>query len=597
MPATHYLATDDSDLLASWQAQLAPGRPVLSLVEAAPPTALPPGVPVVVVLDAATAGRLPVSLEQAPTVFVGEPRSQPYEQARISGRARVFMSYEDSRTRLGEFLPLLEEVAESTAALGLVLEKTRRHEGSGNGSRNPFRAANWADTPEIWDFLEGAVENLASRERLLGEFRRASRYLLRASHAVFLLREAGGFRADRGESFCPSDDPLVAYLSQRPAVLDGLDWPGPSDPIAELAVRHRLAMWGARLLVPMHDNGRLLGMIAFGVRDDGQSYDDTDRARAVFVARLLRQFLAQATQLGVLNTQYERARIGEKYLPHALILSADESPPRHVPLAVRALIGEARQAADTRRISPAADQPFRASAGLIAETGGTWAFWEEASGEVYDRAQRARTDRLQVLRELALTLNHEIGNALVSLAAFRHAGGSDTVPAALLETAKADITRLESLNRHLVTMASFAETSPNPIDMRDLLQTVGSRAGVRVEVGPDPVRLGVADKLLDFALESIIETVAENRPDLGTRELSIQLRSTGDGDKLTALISVKGRRLELEGILPEPMPESVPNQGRIGVFIAREVIRLHGGEIHAGPGLEGTEILISIRKW
>lgn len=596
MPATHLLATDDPALFAAWQAQLAPGRPVVALAEAAQPGALHPAVPLVVVLDSAAAGRLPAALERCPTLFVGEPRSLPYEQARLAGRARVFLSYADSRVRLGEFLPLLEEVAERNAALELVVERSRRQEaGAGNGSRSPIRPAGWADTPEIWDFLEGAVENLASRERLLGEFRRASRYLLRASHAVFFLREPDGFRADRGESFCPADDPLVACLSRHPAVLDGADWPGPADPVAELAVRHRMALWGARLLVPMHDNGRLLGLIAFGVRDDGQPYDEADRARGVFVARLLRQFLAQSTQLGQLTAHYEHTRIGGKYLPQSLILAADEPPPRHVPLAVRALIGEARHARDTRRIHPSADQPFRASAGLIAETGGAWAFWEEASGEVFDRAQRARTDRLTLLRELALTLNHELGNALVSLAALRHA--ADAAPAALLDTVRRDIARIEAVNRHLVNLANFAEVQPQEIDLRDLLREVGGRCGVSVEVGPDPVTMTVAPKLLAFALASVVETIAENRPELGTRELSVQLRSTGESDSLTALISVKGRQLELEGILPEPAPEGVPNQGRIGVFIAREVIRLHHGEVHAGPGLEGTEILISLQRW
>jgi len=39
-----------------------------------------------------------------------------------------------------------------------------------------------------------------------------------------------------------------------------------------MAVRGRLALWGARMLVPIHDNGRLLGLIALGVRDDGQPF-------------------------------------------------------------------------------------------------------------------------------------------------------------------------------------------------------------------------------------------------------------------------------------------------------------------------------------
>jgi hypothetical protein len=35
----------------------------------------------------------------------------------------------------------------------------------------------------------------------------------------------------------------------------------------------------------------------------------------------------------------------------------------------------------------------------------------------------------------------------------------------------------------------------------------------------------------------------------------------------------------------------------MSVFLAKEILRLHHGQIHAGPGMEGTEILISVRKW
>jgi len=108
--------------------------------------------------------------------------------------------------------------------------------------------------------------------------------------------------------------------------------------------------------------------------------------------------------------------------------------------------------------------------------------------------------------------------------------------------------------------------------------------------------LSASKKLLDFALRALIKTVGENRPDHGLRELALKVRSTGSGSDLTALLSLKGKHLELEGILPEPMNGSVPNHGRMGVFLAKEILRLHGGEIHAGPGMEGTEILISLRK-
>ncbi len=146
-------------------------------------------------------------------------------------------------------------------------------------------------------------------------------------------------------------------------------------------------------------------------------------------------------------------------------------------------------------------------------------------------------------------------------------------------------------------MQTFHEAEAETVDIRELAQTVGHSLGLRVEVGPDPVILSVAKKLLEFGLRALISTITENRGELGGRELTLQVRSTGAGDEATALLSLKGKHLELEGILPEPLESAVPNQGRLGVFLAKEILRLHQGEIHAGPGMEGTEILISVRSF
>ena len=73
----------------------------------------------------------------------------------------------------------------------------------------------------------------------------------------------------------------------------------------------------------------------------------------------------------------DQAGLGAKYLPRTLVLGPDESVPRQAPLVVRDLIGQVRLKREPRRIAPTESQPFRASAGLVAETGGVWAFWEE----------------------------------------------------------------------------------------------------------------------------------------------------------------------------------------------------------------------------
>jgi len=590
MPTLVVLATADTALADAWASQLPPGRTVFRLGSELFPTAFPLGLAAVVILDAAVEAQLPASLVRCPTIYVGMPRSHPFEQAKLANRARVFLSYEDSAARLKDFVHLVEELAEKQAMLDLLTEKIRRPEAT----RPSVRFA--SGDAELWDFLEGAVENIEARDRLLAEFRRASRFVLRASHVVFFMRDNDGFRADRGTSFFPADDPIVPFFENHPAVMDGNLWEFGSDPVAELAVRNRLALWGARLLVPVHDNGRLQGLIALGVRNDGQPYDDADRARAVFFARLFRHSLAKSVQWSRLAVLAEQLAVGAKYLPNTLVLGPDEPLPHHVPLVVRELIGRVRRTREVGRAAPTEGQPFRAGAGIIFETGGIWAFWQEASAEVHDLAARQRLGRRGLLRELGLTLSHEMGNALVSLATMRQLGEAGPPPPALLETALSDILRLEALNRELGLMQTLHETDAAPVDLREVIKAVGTGLSVTVEVGPEPVRLSVARSLMEFSLRSLVATMMENRNGRAPEPLEIQLDSAGEGNDLTALVSIKGRNLELEGIYPETTDDSVPNQGRLGVFLAKEILRLHQGEIHAGPGVTGTEILISFRS-
>jgi hypothetical protein len=589
----HLLATDDPDLLRAWWTLVGPGRPILTLNDANLPGALlPPQVPMVVVVDEATVEKLPRACRNCPTIFVGNPESAVFQQLPQFGRTRICLSHEDSRKRLGEFLPLLEELAERGASLELVAERARRAEALRTPAPDPvFSAA----APDVWEFFDGLIENSTSREHVLREFRRATRRFLRASTTLFLLREDNGFRADQGELTCSFDDPVVHYLAAHPGLLDGVDWPYPPEPSIEFAVRHRLATWGARLLVPLHENGRLVGIMGLGVREDGRAYEAVDRMRAISLARLLRQMLAQSAQFGGLS------RPGglhfDKPIPGLLVLAPDEMVPTHVPPAVAALIAEARHHRTSAQLAPTPEKPIRAGASFIAETFGTWAWWEDATGEMQEQLRRQRAERLALLHDLALTLNHELGNSLVSLAALRHNPGAETNSPVLLAAIKRDIASLESINRQLASIPTFSEVQPEPVDLRVLLHSVGRKTGVFVETGPDPIELSVAPKLIEFGLESIIESIAENRPGLGKRNLVLQLRASGQNGAITALLTVRGASLALEGILPAPAPGAVPSHGRIGVFIAKEIIRLHGGTIEAGAGMDGPEIWITVHNW
>lgn len=596
MPACYLIATVDAQLASAWERQIPLGRQCVRLP--APPfeRGVPPGVSAILLLDAAEEERFGALMTRHPAVFVGEPLSVPFEQARIAGKARLCLSYEESTRRLRDLLPLLEEIADRGAMTELLQQRMKRSEPESRPSLPPQLSLGISPGGmEWWDFVEGAVESLDSRERLLGEFRRAARRLLRASHAVFFLREGDGFRADKGGWQCRFDDPLVQYLEGHPAVIDGRGGMAPADPLVELALRNHLVEWGAKLLVPIHDNGRLLGFIVLGVRDDGLDYDADDNGRAVGLARLLRQLLVRHDQLSLFEREARRSALAAKYLPSSLLLGAGDKIPGQVPVAVRDLVGQVRHFRDGRRLEPEPGQPYRASAGPIEENGGVWVTWEEASEDLRRQEDRRMDERRSLLRELALTLCHEMGNPLVSLSTFRQMTGERAVPKNLIQTICHDVERLEGLERCLSLMQTLSEVSTETVDMTALAKRAVEGTGIAVEGGGVANIRGKAH-LLEFCLKSIIASILENRPKTADTPLSLSVKTLGNAGDLAALLSFRGAGLELEGVLPEMTADSTPSQGRMPVFLAKEIIRLHLGEIHAGPGMGGMEIMITFRS-
>ena len=128
MPSLIILATADDALAATWEKQVKGEHSVLRLSPQSFPGGTQTGFAAVVVLDAAAEGLLPGSLSSCPTIYVGEPRSLPYEQARMQNRAKVYLSYDESASRLGDYLVVVEELAEKQSMVDLLLEKNRRAE-------------------------------------------------------------------------------------------------------------------------------------------------------------------------------------------------------------------------------------------------------------------------------------------------------------------------------------------------------------------------------------------------------------------------------------------------------------------------------------
>jgi len=601
MPAPLILTTPDVQLEAAWQTQLAPRQPLaFARASELPRELLRAGGRVWVVDINDPRARLPVAPGTL-VVLVGQPHSIPFEQARQNRQARIFLSYDESRAKLGETIDLLEEVAEKSSQLHAAAEQIRRRDSAPPFPREPQATA---EQP-AWDFLESALEHLGDRTRLLDEFRRAGRHQLKASKVAFFLRQGDKFASDRDGHVCDHAHPLALWLHDHPSVLDTDNWNGPDDPTFDAPIRQSLLGWGTRLLVPLHARGELAGWVSFGPRADGVDYREQDLSRIVLLGRLLERCLERSDQLNQLERMLADVALHRKHLAGSRILTRAEIASTEIPVEVRAVAGEAL--ALQKEVLQPAIRPhrFRVKAGLVPETDSVWVVWEEAAPEIERIQALEEVQRRKLLQDLGLTLSHELSNPLVSLVTFSQllkrpdpAGQpAPTGGAAALAHDLALVTevkKLQVLAEHAALLDQLAHPVIATTDLNPIIAEVTLAHGITTRISEEQLVFNMDGRLLRFAFNAIFEAIAANRPDEGAKNLLLSLRVTGAGDQRIAVITLEGKNLELDGVLYRPGSGDTPNQGRLSVFLAQEILRLHGGTLQSGPGMKGTDVQISL---
>jgi signal transduction histidine kinase len=597
MPATLILTTPDPGLESAWKHQLLPREPaVFSRPGELQRELLRPGSRVWITDINDSRTKLACGISTL-TILIGQPHSLPFEEARQNRTARLFLSYEESRSRLGEAVSLLEEIADKNAQLQSTLERTRRSEPP--FPRDPPISA--AEPTDSWDFLESSLEHLGDRKRLLDEFRRAGRYILKSGKVLFFFREQDAFVSDDEVHRCTSGHPLALWLEEHPAVLDFAQWAGTNDPALDAPIQQQLQSWGTRLIIPLHAHGQLLGWMALGPRADGASYREADKFRAVLHGRLLERCLERSAQLEELDRSDNLAHLRTKYLPGARLLSREELSGTDLPVEVRAVVNEAIHT--RKNITQPAQAPhrYRVQAGPVAEIAGAWVLWEEAAPEIERIRIEREKQRRELFKDLGLTLSHEISNPLVSLVTFAQllTRAKDTPPTTGVaglahEVALAtEVQKLQRLAEHASLLGEMAEPVAQAVDLNILLTEIATARGLATRFSEESLVFHIEPSLLRFAFGSIFDAIAANRPDEGAKNLIVTLRHVGTGAQRTAIVTIEGKHIELDGTLPFPAPGATPNHGRLSVFLAREILRLHGGTLSAGPGIKGVDIQIA----
>ena len=598
MPATLILTTSDTGLEAAWKKILLPREPAVFARPAdLQRELLRPGARVWISDVNDPRSRLapgPGTL----VILVGEPHSHPFEQARQNRTARLFLSYAESRERLGECVNLLEEIADKNSQLHSAHERSRRSEPPFPREAAPAPAA--AEPVESWDFLESALAHLDDQPRMLDEFRRAARYILKSGKVLYFFRQLETFSSDDGLHHCAASHPLVLWLEEHPAAVDINQWTGLDDPAVDAPIRQQLLTWGARILVPLHVHGQLLGWMTLGPRADGAAYREADRFRAVLHGRLLERCLERSAQLRDYHQAELATNLRAKYLASSRLITRAELATTELPVEVRAVASEALH---TQKIvfQPArVPYRYRVQAGPVPEIDGVWATWEDSAPEIERVSVILEQSRRELFRNLGLTLSHELSNPLVSLVTFAHlltrGSNSPGGSAALAqETAlTSEVAKLKLLNEHATLLGEVAQPVARSTDLGQLLTEIATPRNLTTRFVEEQLVLLLDPNLVKFAFTSILDAIAANRPDEGLQHLILTLRAVGEGAQRQAVITIEGKRLELDGILPLPIAGAIPNHGRLSVFLAREILRLHGGTLQAGPGLKGTDIQISL---
>jgi signal transduction histidine kinase len=196
-----------------------------------------------------------------------------------------------------------------------------------------------------------------------------------------------------------------------------------------------------------------------------------------------------------------------------------------------------------------------------------------------------------VSRGLAHTLRnplHTLGLAVEELADGEHERYG------LVETARAQIRRIDHWLRSFLALGAEEAAEPVPLDLGDLVQSVALEsvqqgAEVRVDTDADELIVKVVPGAVRAALANLVENATEASPK-GEQVMVQVVRDGGD-----AVVNVKdsgpGLPEEVRERLFSPHVTTKAGGSGMGLFLARQLlVGMHGGRLEVEDGAEGGTI-------
>ena len=594
MSATFILTTRDAELAADWARQLpvpplAPLRGDLLLRELQRPGAR------VWIRDVRDTDSQGPAHPDTAVIVVGEPRSVPFEEARQDRTNTYCLSYEESRTQLRRLAPLAAELAQNRAVLAVLQGRPRRSDVVAAETAEPVRP-----TLDEFEFMAGAIDHLDDRARVIEEFRRGARARIRSSKVVVFLREEKRYVADHQGWECSASHDLVRWLQEHAAIIEAATLDSVESPVMEAAIRQKLGEWNCKLLVPLEADGVPDGWVVFGPRADGRPYSPSDRDDALMLVRMLSRLLGQHRQLrNALGAQRDAALV-RKYGPRFCVIGSSGKTDETLPVEVREV------ASLTMREGERIEREFgriRVTAGPIPETGGCWVWWDDSALTAVSSAQKREAERHQILHDLGIMISHELANAMFSVSTYFHHARRQKPSAdpgyPLIERVMQDLERMKSMPQMLSALFEMSKQPAERVDMRHVVEAVAQEVGGQAktpEVGPFiwGYEKNLHDALLWLCRE-IMETRDRTEPVERDSKIKISLQQRGHDDDAVCLLTIAypGLRVDQIKVGEATTTGEYPT---VPVFLAREVIRFHYGTVHVGQGIDGSELMISLKS-
>ncbi|AUR06385.1 sensor histidine kinase [Phaeobacter inhibens] len=223
------------------------------------------------------------------------------------------------------------------------------------------------------------------------------------------------------------------------------------------------------------------------------------------------------------------------------------------------------------------------------------------------QAELARSAKLSALGQLAASVTHELGQPI---SAFRNhlaaaeIGGEITSPSTAKSLNKL-VERMEAITRQFRYFARGKTADKVRVDFADILGEVGNllhadfeTAGVTLRVTPlvSPTEVQANKVMLEQALTNLLTNAlhaVENEP---SPEVSVGVTSANN--RIEVRISDNGPGLDGVNLadLQEPFFSTKPSgigMG-LGLAIATEIIKDHGGELTLEPSAKGAEFVFSL---